>query len=261
MAIIKQETDRLDSMTAVDAFVKARREGYTITTRPKSNVDPKSLADVVCRDAEMHGTANINLGGKEFPVRFERYRSKNLKEPYLRIHFSDQAGRGKVILELSTQELRVSSEIDLQEEPLPTPDLPRGILKAPGADIVLVHRQDLKKTARAGRVVIRAQTFTLQRTGNSQEVTLLYRPVKDSFLFIDSSSREPTRVETVPQEPIKDLTQLSGKTVATIALDLDPYIAVGSLDFYKPVKVTPTHSLSREVAKIIVDNLYPPSTG
>ncbi len=260
MATIRQEQDRLGPMAAVGALEKALQEGYDFAKPPRSNADPRPLLEVVTRDAALHGTACIKLAGNEHTVGFERYRFKNPEDPSLRVVFTNITGENCVILDVSTMELRLSTQINSSQQPISTPNLPPRMLKAPGADIVLVHQQDLRKAAKAGCGFVRTRTFTLERAWR-REATLLYRPVSDSFLFIDPSSRKPTRLETIPQAPIKDLSQLSGKTAATIARDLDPFIGVGSLDFYKPVEITPTHPLSQEVARIIIDNLYPPSTG
>ncbi len=254
MAAEEERKVSLDSMLNVDALIQALRKGYAAARKPLSNADPTPFREVVNREAQYSGRAYIVLAGKKFQTRFERLRSQDEKSPMLRVIYYDEAETRQVALEVSTEELVLSTRIDPSIEPFPKQDLPGGMLKAPGADITIVNTDDLKNL-KANKGLVRTQTYTLVRT-EGQEVTLFYRPVRDIFLITDPTQKH-VRIETVPKTPMKNLPYLSSTTAALIAKELDPFIQIGSLDFYKPVQVNPTNPLSKEVAGIIVNRLYP----
>ena len=256
--------DRLDSMLAVDAFEKAEKAGYVIAKRvPKLTPDPKPLLAVVEKGGKYGvncGTANIKLGDNQIPVSFERYSSRDSQNPSLRVTYKNTriTGGVGVTLEVCPSDFRLfaATPKDSPEPNLPEPDLPAGMLEVPGAETTLFNANDLHKLGATGRGRVRTQKFVLQRT-DIRETTLLYRPIHDDHIIADPSSKEPAKIETVPDMPIRNLSHLSSRAAAVIAGELDPFIEIGSLDFYKPVAITPTHPLSQEVAHIIARVLYP----
>ena len=247
--------NRLDSMMNLDTLFKALTSGSIIANRLPSNADPTPFRVVVDREAEHGGKANIFLDDKTFPVRFERYRSLDEKNPMLRVIFYDKSENRKVAFEVSTEELILTTTIDPSEESVPKQNLPEGLIEAPGADIVLVNPESIKTLENNKTGHVPAKRFTLIRS-EGQEVTLLYRPVRDKYIISNPAQKEE-RIQTIPDSPIKDLPYLSSVAAAMVVGELDPYIKSGSLFYDKPVSIKPTHCLSKEVANIIVNHLYP----
>ena len=257
MAINGQAKEGLDSWLTFSAYEAIVKSGdYTLARPSTPTADPKPFLEVVNKAGERDGNALISLDDRQIETRFERYACDDSQEPSLRVNYKDLDESREVTLEVSTRELRLSIKNRYPGSIVPKSDLPQGMLEAPGATITFLHKDDLRRLKQTGRGRVRRHNFTFKLRG-VEEKTFFYRPVRDNFLFNDPSSREPIRVKTVPEVPLKELPYVSADTAALIAKQLDPYIEIGSLDFYKPVAIIPTHPLSKEIAHLIADALYP----